>query len=86
MGDAINKALSEYKQEVENRSFPGAAHTPYRISATDVDGFLNELQKMGMNEAATAAAAAAKNVDTAGRPLEDTCWAWILRSIASSLW
>ncbi|KAG1335111.1 3-methyl-2-oxobutanoate hydroxymethyltransferase 1, mitochondrial [Cocos nucifera] len=73
VGDAINKALSEYKQEVENRSFPGAAHTPYRISANDVDGFLNELQKMGLNEAATAAAAAAENVETAGRPSEDTC-------------
>ncbi|XP_008795028.2 3-methyl-2-oxobutanoate hydroxymethyltransferase 1, mitochondrial-like [Phoenix dactylifera] len=73
VGDAINKALSEYKQEVENRSFPGAAYTPYRISATDVDGFLYELQKMGLNEAATAAAAAAENVETAGRPSKDTC-------------
>nr|XP_010925828.2 3-methyl-2-oxobutanoate hydroxymethyltransferase 1, mitochondrial [Elaeis guineensis] len=72
VGDAINKALSEYKQEVESRSFPGAAYTPYKISATDVDGFLKELQVMGLNEAATAAAAAAENVETAGRPSEDT--------------
>lgn len=71
MGDAINKALSEYKQEVESRSFPGPAHTPYRISDADVDGFLNELQKMGLSEAATAAAAAAENVETAGRSSDD---------------
>nr|CAD1843329.1 unnamed protein product [Ananas comosus var. bracteatus] len=71
VGDAINKALSEYKQEVESRSFPGPAHTPYRISDADVDGFLNELQKMGLSEAATAAAAAAENVETAGRSSED---------------
>lgn len=70
VGEAINKALSEYKQEVEDRSFPGAAYTPYRINAADVDGFLSELQKMGLSEAASAAAAAAENVEMAGRPTE----------------
>ncbi|EHA8588675.1 3-methyl-2-oxobutanoate hydroxymethyltransferase 2, mitochondrial [Cocos nucifera] len=73
VGDAIKKALSEYKQEVESRSFPGAAYTPYKISATDVDGFLKELQVMGLNEAATTAAAAAEKVETAGTPSEDAC-------------
>ncbi|KAJ6795505.1 3-methyl-2-oxobutanoate hydroxymethyltransferase [Iris pallida] len=71
VGDAINKALSEYKQEVETKSFPGAAHTPYRISATEVDGFLSELQKMGLSEAASAAASAAASIETAGRSSED---------------
>ncbi|XP_072978845.1 3-methyl-2-oxobutanoate hydroxymethyltransferase 1, mitochondrial-like [Typha angustifolia] len=73
IGDAINQALSEYKQEVENRSFPGPAHTPYRISEADVDGFLDELQKMGLSEAAAAAAAAAQNVDTSGRTVDEKC-------------
>jgi 3-methyl-2-oxobutanoate hydroxymethyltransferase len=59
VGDVISKALSEYKQEVEARSFPGPSHTPYKINPTDVDGFANALQKMGLNEAADAAAAAA---------------------------
>ncbi|KAH7658261.1 3-methyl-2-oxobutanoate hydroxymethyltransferase protein [Dioscorea alata] len=59
VGEAINKALSEYKQEVKNKVFPGISNTPYKISEGDVDGFMNELQKMGLSEAASAAAAAA---------------------------
>lgn len=57
VGDVINKALLEYKEEVTNSSFPSPAHTPYKISASDVDGFLAELQKMGLDKAASAAAA-----------------------------
>ncbi|KAM7472243.1 hypothetical protein LguiA_010426 [Lonicera macranthoides] len=56
VGDVINKALLEYKEEVTKGSFPGAAHSPYKIGGADVDGFLNELQKLGLNEAAEAAA------------------------------
>ncbi|XP_068659036.1 3-methyl-2-oxobutanoate hydroxymethyltransferase 1, mitochondrial-like [Aristolochia californica] len=59
VGDVINKALSDYKEEVENKSFPGPAHTPYRIGEADFDGFLTELHKMGLSEAASAAAVAA---------------------------
>ncbi|GJN38173.1 hypothetical protein PR202_gb27190 [Eleusine coracana subsp. coracana] len=70
VGDVINKALSEYKQEVETRSFPGPSHTPYKITPTDVDGFANALQKMGLNEAADAAAAAAEGSEKDGRPKE----------------
>ncbi|XP_010261386.1 PREDICTED: 3-methyl-2-oxobutanoate hydroxymethyltransferase 1, mitochondrial [Nelumbo nucifera] len=66
VGAAINKALLQYKEEVTSRSFPGAAHTPYKISATDINGFLNELQKMGLDEAASAAAAVAKKTQTDG--------------------
>ncbi|KAJ0962924.1 hypothetical protein J5N97_028046 [Dioscorea zingiberensis] len=35
VGEAINKALSEYKQEVENKQFPSAPYTPYKISEDD---------------------------------------------------
>ncbi|KAF0917081.1 hypothetical protein E2562_016374 [Oryza meyeriana var. granulata] len=63
IGDAINRALSEYKQEVETCSFPGPSHTPYRLAATDVDAFLNALQKKGLNVAADAAAAAVENTE-----------------------
>uniref|UniRef100_A0A0E0BZ98 3-methyl-2-oxobutanoate hydroxymethyltransferase n=1 Tax=Oryza meridionalis TaxID=40149 RepID=A0A0E0BZ98_9ORYZ len=66
VGHVINKALSEYKQEVETRSFPGPSHTPYKIAAADVDGFAKALQKMGLDEAANAAAAAAENAEKDG--------------------
>lgn len=56
VGDVINEALLEYKEEVTNGSFPGPAHSPYTISASYVDGFLNELQKLGLDKAASAAA------------------------------
>lgn len=54
----------EYKEEVTNGSFPGAAHSPYKIGAADMDGFLNELQKLGFSDAALAAAAAAEKIQT----------------------
>nr|ACG37842.1 3-methyl-2-oxobutanoate hydroxymethyltransferase [Zea mays] len=67
VGDVINKALSEYKQEVEAQAFPGPSHTPYKITPTDVDGFADALQKMGLSEAADAAAAA-ENREKGGEP------------------
>ncbi|KAF5946273.1 hypothetical protein HYC85_016501 [Camellia sinensis] len=68
VGDVINKALSEYKEEVTNGSFPGPAHSPYKINAADVDGFLNELQKLGLDKAASAAATAADKIENAESP------------------
>ncbi|KAJ4752477.1 3-methyl-2-oxobutanoate hydroxymethyltransferase [Rhynchospora pubera] len=67
VGDVINKALLEYKQEVESKTFPGPSHTPYKITAKDVDGFLKELQRLGLNDAATAAAEAAENIESASK-------------------
>nr|AAK91889.2 Ketopantoate hydroxymethyltransferase family protein [Solanum demissum] len=49
VGDVINKALLEYKEEVTN---------------ADMDGFLNELQKLGFKDAASAAAVAAEKIQT----------------------
>ena len=59
IGDVINKALLEYREEVSNGSFPGPLHSPYKISDADFNGFLKELQNMGLDEAASAAAAKA---------------------------
>lgn len=65
IGDVINKALLDYKEEVTKGSFPGPAHSPYKISTADVDGFLNQLQKMGLDKAASAAAAANEQIEKA---------------------
>ncbi|KAL9265287.1 3-methyl-2-oxobutanoate hydroxymethyltransferase 2, mitochondrial-like protein [Drosera capensis] len=66
VGEVINKALSEYKEEVTNGSFPGPSHSPYNISPTDFTNFLNELQRMGLETAASAAAEAAEKIEKAG--------------------
>ncbi|CAN6485644.1 unnamed protein product [Victoria cruziana] len=72
VGDSINKALLQYREDVVNRSFPDAAHTPYRISASEVDAFLSELGKRGLDEAASAAAEAAEKDVKAGKPRIET--------------
>ncbi|GAB2238043.1 hypothetical protein Droror1_Dr00015945 [Drosera rotundifolia] len=61
VGEVINKALSEYKEEVTNGSFPGPSHSPYKISPTDVTNFLDELQQMGLETAASAAASESRD-------------------------
>lgn len=44
-------------------SFPGPAHSPYEISPTDFNGFLKELQNLGLEKAASAAAAVVEKSD-----------------------
>ncbi|XP_009784538.1 3-methyl-2-oxobutanoate hydroxymethyltransferase 1, mitochondrial-like [Nicotiana sylvestris] len=68
VGDVINKALLQYKEEVTNGSFPSSAHSPYKIGAADMDGFFSELQKLGFSDAASAAAAATEKIQTANSP------------------
>ncbi|KAG6437733.1 hypothetical protein SASPL_102659 [Salvia splendens] len=63
VGEAINKALSEYRDEVASGAFPGAAHSPYKIGAADTEGFLQLLEKLGLSEAASAAADAASKME-----------------------
>lgn len=65
VGDVINKALLEYKDEVINGSFPGPLHTPYKISEADMNGFMSELQRMGLDKAASATATAADKIKMA---------------------
>ncbi|CAN6234685.1 unnamed protein product [Urochloa humidicola] len=59
VGAAISRALTEYREEVEARSFPDAIYTPYRMSSADAGSFANVLHKMGFDGPAAAAAAAA---------------------------
>ncbi|KAG0493945.1 hypothetical protein HPP92_004939 [Vanilla planifolia] len=68
VGDVINKALLDYKHEVESRTFPGPSHTPYKMGTDDVDSFLKELEKLGLNEAASAASSAFENEEKSGKP------------------
>ncbi|KAL8499858.1 hypothetical protein ACS0TY_019745 [Phlomoides rotata] len=63
VGDVINKALVQYREEVTNGSFPGSAHSPYKISAADTEGFLQALEKLGLGDAASAAADAAGKIE-----------------------
>lgn len=62
VGDIINKALLEYKREVTSGVFPSSTHSPYKIATSDVDSFMHELQKMGLQDAASAAANAAEKM------------------------
>ncbi|XP_019187340.1 PREDICTED: 3-methyl-2-oxobutanoate hydroxymethyltransferase 1, mitochondrial-like [Ipomoea nil] len=64
VGAEINRALVQYKEEVTNGSFPGDTYSPYKISAADMDGFLHELQKLGFDDAVSAAATAAEKIQT----------------------
>lgn len=74
VGAAITEALTEYREQVEERSFPDAIYTPYKMSSADADAFANVLQKKGFQGAAAAAAAAADNaknlVDNRKQPQE----------------
>ncbi|KAI3990500.1 hypothetical protein MKX01_022800 [Papaver californicum] len=63
VGDVINQALLQYKEEVTEKSFPGPTHTPYKMSNSDVNGFLSELEKMGLGNAASSAAVAAEKAE-----------------------
>ncbi|XP_060668503.1 3-methyl-2-oxobutanoate hydroxymethyltransferase 1, mitochondrial isoform X1 [Ziziphus jujuba] len=71
VGDVINKALVEYKEEVSSGKFPGPAFSPYKISSTDVSAFLNELQKLGLDKAASAAAEASEKIEKPESPVAD---------------
>ncbi|PON68028.1 Ketopantoate hydroxymethyltransferase [Parasponia andersonii] len=70
VGDVINEALLEYKKEVTNGSFPGPAHTPYKINDAYINDFSNELQKLGLHKAASAAAEAAEKINRPESPGE----------------
>eukprot|EP00249_Psilotum_nudum_P019055 c27076_g2_i3 orf=101-1252(-) len=56
IGSAINKALIEYREEVQSHSFPSNAYSPYRIDPHDTESFLEELEKKGFHAAAEAVA------------------------------
>lgn len=75
VGDVINKALVDYKEEVTNGTFPGPSHTPYKINETDANDFMNELQKLGLDKAASAASeAVGKMIESSKSEENRTKW------------
>lgn len=68
VGEVINKALMDYKEEVSKNLFPGPSHSPYKITTSELDGFLTELQKLGFDKAASAAASAAEKMEPSDSP------------------
>ncbi|KHN29311.1 3-methyl-2-oxobutanoate hydroxymethyltransferase [Glycine soja] len=64
VGKVIKQALLEYKEDVINGSFPGSLHIPYKICEAEANGFINELQRLGLDKAASAAVEAVQNMDT----------------------
>ena len=55
VGEHINAALSEFRQDVEARRFPDDAHSPYGIDAAEVEALSRELREQGLTRAAGAA-------------------------------
>ncbi|KAI3829093.1 hypothetical protein L1987_03207 [Smallanthus sonchifolius] len=54
-GSSLSMAIINTRAKIETCSFPGAAYSPYRINPAEVDGFLKELQKIGLDKAAAVA-------------------------------
>ncbi|XVF33254.1 hypothetical protein REPUB_Repub17cG0153100 [Reevesia pubescens] len=68
VGEVIDEALLKYKEEVTNGSFPGPSHSPYKMNADDMNGFFKELEKLGLDKAASAATEAVEKMNTEQRP------------------
>eukprot|EP00238_Polyblepharides_amylifera_P000652 CAMPEP_0196570932 /NCGR_PEP_ID=MMETSP1081-20130531/1094_1 /TAXON_ID=36882 /ORGANISM="Pyramimonas amylifera, Strain CCMP720" /LENGTH=287 /DNA_ID=CAMNT_0041887635 /DNA_START=405 /DNA_END=1268 /DNA_ORIENTATION=- len=47
VGPLIAEGLERFCQEVEQKSFPGPAHTPYKMKPQEIQDFLDLLQKCG---------------------------------------
>ena len=68
LGNVIQEALTQYREEVASKAFPSPLHTPYRIDEEQTSAFLEALEKRGLHEAAEAAQAAAVQDVAAGDP------------------
>ncbi|XP_073391516.1 3-methyl-2-oxobutanoate hydroxymethyltransferase 1, mitochondrial isoform X1 [Physcomitrium patens] len=68
LGNVINDALSQFRDEVISKAFPSPVHTPYRIGEEQQQAFAEALEKRGLHGAAEAVSAAAVKDATAGEP------------------
>ncbi|GLI58998.1 hypothetical protein VaNZ11_000821 [Volvox africanus] len=62
VGDIIGAALQQYRQEVEDRTFPGLRYSPYVISKQEMELLAGALRSRGLDEAAEAAVEEARKV------------------------
>eukprot|EP00252_Welwitschia_mirabilis_P025623 TRINITY_DN8093_c0_g1_i3.p1 TRINITY_DN8093_c0_g1~~TRINITY_DN8093_c0_g1_i3.p1 ORF type:complete len:203 (+),score=51.43 TRINITY_DN8093_c0_g1_i3:971-1579(+) len=61
IGNAINEALSKYREEVLSKKFPSLEYSPYQIDQSTVENFISELEKRGLNETAKVVAEVVEN-------------------------
>lgn len=55
VGEVINKALTEFNDEVKNHVFPGKEYSPYPIEDEELNKLCKALEEKGMALAAEAA-------------------------------
>jgi len=60
VGQVIQSALAQYRQDVEDGSFPSQQYSPYKIPEGELELLVQHLQESGMHEAANAVQQAAK--------------------------
>lgn len=56
VGQVIQSALAQYRQDVEDGSFPGQQYSPYSIPTDEVDQLVQQLRDSGMHAEADAVA------------------------------
>lgn len=56
VGQVIQSALAQYRQDVEEGTFPGQQYSPYSIPADEVDQLVQQLRESGMQAEADAVA------------------------------
>lgn len=56
VGQVIQSALMQYRQDVEEGTFPGQQYSPYTIPAQEVEELVQQLRSSGMHAEADAVA------------------------------
>jgi 3-methyl-2-oxobutanoate hydroxymethyltransferase len=60
VGRTINEGLHAFRADVEAGSYPDKATSPYKITAPELDAFMDALEGEGLSSSASAAAEAAQ--------------------------
>jgi 3-methyl-2-oxobutanoate hydroxymethyltransferase len=60
VGATIQSALSQYREDVSSRAFPGLRYSPYSIKPHEVEALEGELAAAGLPDVAAAVRAAAE--------------------------
>ncbi|GIL47673.1 hypothetical protein Vafri_4438 [Volvox africanus] len=84
VGDIIGAALQQYRQEVEDKTFPGLRFSPYVISKQEVELLAGALRSRGLDKAAEAAVEEARKVAEAKATAAATAAAAVAGTTSSS--